>query len=186
MFYVTSENCYISVRIFVELLIKFVFMPSVLWSVQIYRLYKRNMTGNVPTKANSFHVLSTSCEGGNALNFMNINIVFTFRHMDQNICRLVNLLVLKNKMISTVQWNILWSWVKHEQDNFLIGWPHLARVNSRASFGAMLKLALCHRFAALGMLVAEMFKTLIYLDVKIFNISNKNYSGIAWNLYIVK
>lgn len=50
----------------------------------------------------------------------------------------------------------------------------------------MLKLALCHRFAALGMLVAEMFKTLIYLDVKIFNISNKNYSGIAWNLYIVK
>lgn len=106
--------------------------------------------------------------------------------MDQNICRLVNLLVLKNKMISTVQWNILWSWVKHDQDNFLIGWPHLARVNSRASFGAMLKLALGHRFAALGMLVAEMFKTLIYLDVKIFNISNKNYLGIAWNLYVVK
>lgn len=50
----------------------------------------------------------------------------------------------------------------------------------------MLKLALCHRFAALGMLVAEMFKTLIYLDVKIFNISNKNYLGIAWNLYVVK
>lgn len=148
--------------------------------------YKRNMTGNVPTKANSFHVLSTSCKGENALNYMNINIVFTFRHMDQNICRLVNLLVLKNKMISTVQWNILWSWVKHEQDNFLIGWPHLARVNSRASFGAMLKRALCHRFAALGMLVAEMFKTLIYLDVKIFNISNKNYLGIAWNLYVVK
>lgn len=112
--------------------------------------YKRNMTGNVPTKANSFHVLSTSCKGENALNFMNINIVFTFRHMDQNICRLVNLLVLKNKMISTVQWNILWSWVKHEQDNFLIGWPHLARVNSRASFGAMLKRALGHRFAAFG------------------------------------
>lgn len=108
--------------------------------------YKRNMTGNVPTKANSFHVISTSCEGENALNFMNINIVFTFRHMDQNICRLVNLLVLKNKMISTVQWNILWSWVKHEQDNFLIGWPHLARVNSRASFGAMLKRALGHRY----------------------------------------
>lgn len=106
--------------------------------------------------------------------------------MDQNICRLVNLLVLKNKMISTVQWNILWSWVKHEQDNFLIGWPHLARVNSRASFGAMLKRALGHRFSALGMLVAEMFKTLIYLDVKIFNISNKNYLGIAWNLYVVK
>lgn len=148
--------------------------------------YKRNMTGNVPTKANSFHVLSTSCKGGNALNFMNINIVFTFRHMDQNICRLVNLLVLKNKIISTVQWNILWSWVKHEQDNFLIGWPHLARVNSRASFGAMLKRALGQRFAALGMLVAEMFKTLIYLDVKIFNISNKNYLGIAWNLYVVK
>lgn len=50
----------------------------------------------------------------------------------------------------------------------------------------MLKRALGHRFAALGMLVAEMFKTLIYLDVKIFNISNKNYLGIAWNLYVVK
>lgn len=50
----------------------------------------------------------------------------------------------------------------------------------------MLKRALCHRFAALDMLVAEMFKTLIYLDVKIFNISNKNYLGIAWNLYVVK
>lgn len=112
--------------------------------------YKRNMTGNVPTKANSFHVLSTSCKGENALNFMNINIVFTFRHMDQNICRLVNLLVLKNKMISTVQWNILWSWVKHEQDNFLIGWPHLARVNSRASFGAVLKRALLSKICRFG------------------------------------
>lgn len=52
----------------------------------------------------------------------------------------------------------------------------------------MLKRALCQRFAALGMLVAEIFKTLIliYLDVKIFNISNKNYLGIAWNLYVVK
>lgn len=50
----------------------------------------------------------------------------------------------------------------------------------------MLKRALGHRFSALGMLVAEMFKTLIYLDVKIFNISNKNYLGIAWNLYVVK
>lgn len=57
-------------------------------------------------------------------------------------------------------------------------------MNSRASFGAMLKRALCQRFAALGMLVAEMFKTLIYLDVKIFNISN--YLGIAWNLHVVK
>lgn len=50
----------------------------------------------------------------------------------------------------------------------------------------MLKRAFGQRFAALGMLVAEMFKTLIYLDVKIFNISNKNYLGIAWNLYVVK
>lgn len=51
----------------------------------------------------------------------------------------------------------------------------------------MLKRALCQRFAALGMLVAEIFKILIYLDVKIFNIySNKNYLGIAWNLYVVK
>lgn len=50
----------------------------------------------------------------------------------------------------------------------------------------MLKRALSQRFAALGMLVAEIFKTLIYLDVKIFNISNKNYLGIAWNLYVVK
>lgn len=50
----------------------------------------------------------------------------------------------------------------------------------------MLKRALGQRFAALGMLVAEMFKTLIYLDVKIFNICNKNYLGIAWNLYVVK
>lgn len=49
----------------------------------------------------------------------------------------------------------------------------------------MLKRALCQRFAALGM-VAEIFKILIYLDVKIFNISNKNYLGIAWNLYVVK
>lgn len=48
----------------------------------------------------------------------------------------------------------------------------------------MLKRALCQRFAALGMLVAEIFKTLIYLDVKIFNISN--YLGIAWNLHVVK
>lgn len=38
----------------------------------------------------------------------------------------------------------------------------------------------------LGMLVVEMFKILIYLDVKIFNISNKNYLGIVWNLYVVK
>lgn len=186
MFYVTSENCYISVRIFVELLIKFVFMPSVLWSVQIYRLLQTKHDRKCTDKGKQLSCFIYIMWRGNALNFMNINIVFTFRHMDQNICRLVNLLVLKNKMISTVQWNILWSWVKHEQDNFLIGWPYLARVNSRASFGAMLKLALCHRFAALGMLVAEMFKTLIYLDVKIFNISNKNYLGIAWNLYVVK
>lgn len=36
------------------------------------------------------------------------------------------------------------------------------------------------------MLVAEMFKTLIYLDVKIFNISNKNYLGIALELICSK
>lgn len=110
MFYVTSENCYISVRIFVELLIKFVFMPSVLWSVQIYRLLQtKHDREYVPTKANSFHVLSTSCEGENALNFMNINIVFTFRHMDQNICRLVNLLVLKNKIYCAVEYPLIMS-----------------------------------------------------------------------------
>lgn len=50
----------------------------------------------------------------------------------------------------------------------------------------MLKRALGHRFAALGMLVAEMFKTLIYLDVKIFNISKKNYLGICMELICSK
>lgn len=54
MFYVTSENCYISVRIFVELLIKFVFMPSVLWSVQIYRLLQTKHDGMYRQRQTAF------------------------------------------------------------------------------------------------------------------------------------
>lgn len=89
MFYVTSVNCYINVRIFVDLLNRFDFMLSIFVIRPNLDFYTRNMmTGNVPTKANSFHVLSASHEGENAFKFINIKIAFTLRHMDQNICRL--------------------------------------------------------------------------------------------------
>lgn len=68
----------------------------------------------------------------------------------------------------------------------MIGWFYLVCVNLCVLFGVMLKLVFGYRFVVLGMLVVEMFKILIYLDVKIFNISNKNYLGIVWNLYVVK
>lgn len=61
----------------------------------------------------------------------------------------------------------------------MIGWFYLVCVNLCVLFGVMLKWVFGYRFVVLGMLVVEMFKILIYLDVKIFNISNKNYLGIV-------